>query len=281
MPPLLTALALTVLQTASAQAAHPPQATDADALRPDTVLVVAGGPRVVLVNSLAGGIAALRLSVPLVEGPAEAGAGMALLDLALERMQGLAGPVGALVSASRTPWGLAYAVEGAAADLEYLAYLLREAVAEPKNDALALGRVRLRLSEAVAREVETPSGHLIAELRRTAAPEFPPIQGTAATVATLDVARIREVWWRSHRPEAMTLVVAAAVVPEVVLASVKDMGAVGSPGGPPLDAPASTDSSSPPPRPLCWPSSHHPDRRSRPPPLSQRSSGARSSRSPC
>ena len=242
---LLVGLTLAVLQTAPSQAAVPPQVGGGDPLRPDTVLVVPGGPRVILVNSVGGGVAALRLSVPLVEGPAEAGAGVILRDLALQRMRGLAGPVGAHISASRTPWGLAYAVEGAAADLEYLAYLLRAAVAEPEGDPLALGRSRQRLAEAVARESETPSGRLIGELRRAAAPGLPPLNGTAGTVAGLDAARIREVWRRSHSPEAMTLVVAAAVVPEVVLASVRGMGATGAALGPPLDAPAPSEPSLP------------------------------------
>jgi predicted Zn-dependent peptidase len=195
-------------------------------------------------------VAAHRLSVPVEEGPSEAGAGQVLRDLALDRMRGLAGPVGARVSATRTPWGLAYSVEGAAADFEYLAYLLREAVAEPEDDALTLERYRQRLWEDVARRTETPSGRLISDLRRAVAPHLPPLRGSPATVGGLDAARIRSVWWRSHRPEAMTLVVAAAVVPEVVLASVKGMGATGSQGGPPLDAPALTTARSPSPQSL-------------------------------
>ena len=225
MSPLLAVLAVTVLQAS---------------FQPDTVLAVPGGPRVVLVNSVDGGVAALRLSVPLEEGPSEAGAGQVLRDLALDRMLGLAGPVGARVSATRTPWGLAYSVEGAAVDLEYLTYLLREAVAEPESDALSLDRSRQRLAEDIARRVETPAGRLISDLQRAAAPHLPPLRGSQGTVASLDAARIRSVWWRSHRPEAMTLVVSAGVAPEVVLASVMGVGAVGSEGGPPLDAPVST-----------------------------------------
>jgi len=235
MSPLLAALVATVLQVSP---------VPADAFQPDTVLIVPGGPRLVLVTSVDGGVAALRLSVPLIEGPSEAGAGQVLRDMALDRMRGLAGPVGARVSATRTPWGLTYAVEGAAADLEYLAYLLREAVAEPEHDALTLERSRQRLGEDVARRYETPSGRLISDLRTAAAPHLPPLGGSPATVASLDAARIRSVWWRSHHPEAMTLVVAAAVVPEVLLASLKGMGAVDSQGGPPLDAPVPTSSRS-------------------------------------
>jgi len=228
MSPLLAALVATVLQVSP---------VPADAFQPDTVLIVPGGPRLVLVASVDGGVAALRLSVPLDEGPSEAGAGQVLRDLALDRMRGMAGPVGARVSATRTPWGLTYTVEGAAADLEYLAYLLREAVAEPEHDALTLERSRQRLEEDVSRRYETPSGRLISDLRSASAPHLPPLGGSPATVASLDAARIRSVWWRSHHPEAMTLVVAAAVVPEVLLASLKGMGAVDSQGGPPLDAP--------------------------------------------
>jgi len=235
MSPLFAVLAVTVLQAS---------------FQPDTVLTVSGGPRVVLVSSVDGGVAALRLSVPLEEGPSEAGVGQVLRDLALDRMRALAGPVGARVSATRTPWGLAYSVEGAAADLEYLTYLLREAVAQPEHDALSIERSRQRLREDVARRAETPSGRLISDLRRAAVPHLPPLRGTPGTVASLDAARISSVWWRSHRPEAMTLVVAAAVVPEVVLASVKGMGAVDSQGGPPLDAPAPTSPRSPRPQSL-------------------------------
>jgi len=183
-------------------------------------------------------VAALRLALPLREGAVEAGAGRLLGDLALERMRALARPVGAQVSVSRTPWGVAYAVVGAAADFEYLAYLLREAVSAPDVTGPALAEARLRLQGEAAEAVETPSGRVAADLRAQLARGAPPLEGTPASVAALDAARVREVWLRSHQASAMTLVVSAPVVPEVVLAATRGMGAPEDAAAPAPDAPA-------------------------------------------
>jgi predicted Zn-dependent peptidase len=214
-------------------AVRPPSPFD-----PDTVLAPAGGLRVVLLRTTGQGVAALRLSIPLQEGPAEAGAGRILRALALEKMESLARPVGARVAAARTPWGLAYSVEGAAADFEYLAYLLREAVAEPVPSRGVLADARLTLGEEAARFLETPRGRLAADLRHQVAPSVTQSEGTPATVAALDQARIRDVWRRSHQASSMTLVVSAPVVPEVILAVSRTMGSAESDEAPPLDAPA-------------------------------------------
>jgi predicted Zn-dependent peptidase len=201
------------------------------------VLAAVGGPRVVLLRTTGQGVAALRLSIPLQEGPTEAGAGRILRTLALERMESLARPVGARVAAARTPWGLAYSVEGAAADFEYLAYLLREAVAEPSPSRGVLADARLSSAEEAARLLETPRGRLTTDLRSQVAPGLTHPEGTPATVRGLDQARIRDVWRRSHQASAMTLVVSAPVVPEVILAVSRTMGAAEADGAPPFDAP--------------------------------------------
>jgi len=54
---------------------------------PDTLLQPPGGPRIVILGTPGEGVAALRLAVPLHEGPAEAGAGHILRELALRRME--------------------------------------------------------------------------------------------------------------------------------------------------------------------------------------------------
>ncbi|MCG6955459.1 MAG: hypothetical protein LJF04_05650 [Gemmatimonadetes bacterium] len=183
----------------------------------------------------------MRIFIPLTEGPVEEGAGEVLRDLALARMQGLANLVGARVSASRTPWGLAYEVEGAAADFEYLAYVLRTAVGEPDTAAAALDAALHHLEEAQARARETPDGRLAAELRAAVAPGVSPLEGSAATLRGLDAARIRQVWRRSHQASAMTLVVSSPMVPEVVLAATRGMGAPEAAAAAPPDAPALPD----------------------------------------
>ena len=224
----------------AAQTVDPAGAASAEgpyaALVPDTVIFPSGGPRIVLLTAPGEGVAALRLAVPLREGPAEAGAGWLLKELALERMQTLARPVGAEVAAIRTPWGVAYSVVGAAADFEFLAYLLRQAVEAPDVEAPAFIETRLRLREAAARGVETPSGRVAAELRAQAAPGIPPALGSPGSLQAMDGALVRQVWLRSHQASGMTLVVSAPVVPEVVLAATRGMGAPEESAMGPLDA---------------------------------------------
>jgi len=210
-------------------------------LTPDTVLNPPSGPRIVMLGAEGEGVAAMRISVPLTEGPVEEGAGEVLRALALARMQGMADLVGARVSASRTPWGLSYEVEGAVADFEYLAYILRTAVAAPDTAASSLDAARHLLEEAQARTRETPDGKIAADLRAAVAPGVRPLQGSAATLPGLDAARIRQVWRRSHQASVMTLVVSSPLVPEVVLAATRGMGAPEAAAAGPLDAPAPVD----------------------------------------
>ncbi|HSW29135.1 MAG TPA: hypothetical protein VLH75_06505 [Longimicrobiales bacterium] len=231
-----------VPRAAGAQVMPAPEPRPASALAPDTVLAPLGGPRIVLLASPGVGVAALRLAVPLREGPTEAGAGRLLRDLALERMRSLARPVGAEVSAARTPWGIAYTAVGATADFEYLAYLLREAVASPDVTGPGFAEVRLRLQGDATAAVETPSGRVGADLRSQIAPGLPPLEGTPASLQAMDAARVREVWLRSHQPSTMTLVVSAPVAPEVVLAATRGMGAPEESAAPPPGAPASAGS---------------------------------------
>lgn len=210
---------------------------------PDTVLSVAGAPRIVLLSHTIPAVASLRLDVSLTEEPLEAGAAAVLGALALNRIRSLAGPVGARARVQRTPWGLAYQVDGSAADLEYLAYLLRQAVAEPGDDIGALQRARGALEAAQAAVEDAPERYLTETLRRALAPGTP-TTGTPASLEHLDLARLSAFWRRSHRPESMTLVAAAPVAPEVLLASMMEMGASGTEAPPPLDAP--TPASPPP-----------------------------------
>lgn len=235
---LATAVFAAPLLGQVADTASGPPLTPPSPFRPDTVLSPPGGPRALILGAPRQGVAALRLAIPFTEGPVEAGAGAILRDLALERMQALARPVGARVTASRTPWGLAYAVEGASADFEYLAYLLRQAVARPDVESPAFQEARLRLQDAATASLETPSARIASELRAQVAPDLSPPTGTPTSVKGLDAATVLDVWRRTHQAASMTLVVSAAVVPEVVLAATRGMGAPASAAAGPLDAPA-------------------------------------------
>lgn len=233
----LAALACATLVSPPALAAQDGEASARVSFAPDTVLAPPGGPRIILLSASGEGIAALRISVPLTEGPAEAGAGRILRDLTLARLESLARPAGVRVRASRTPWGLAYTVEGAAADFEYLAYLVRQAVVAPEVNSPTFEEARLRLAEEASRGIETPRDFLTATLRRGVAKGVPPLEGTPSTVATLDAASVLDLWRRTHQSRTMTLVASVPVVPEVVLAATRGLGAPDGAPSDPLDAP--------------------------------------------
>jgi len=248
MRALLLALLLIVLGPASAEsqptgatASTPSVPTPVQALTPDTVLDPPGGPRIVLLGTQGRGVSALRLFVPLTESSLESGMGRVMADLAERRMEALARPVGARTRVVRTPRGLAYEAEGATADLEYLAYLLREGASRPDVSEIPFTRARTRAEERVARSREVPSERLARSLRSALDPGAQPLDGTRASLEALQPARILEVWQRSHRAPGMTLVVSAGVLPEVVLAATRGMGSADPTDPGQVYAPASDD----------------------------------------
>ena len=215
----------------AAPPAAPAQASDA-AFVPDTILQLPGGPRLIVLHADPGGVAALRLSVPLVESAAEAGAGRMLAALAERRMVGAARQIGARVSVTRTPWGLAYSVEGAEVDLDYLVYLLRLATAEPRPEIGVVEAIRAELIVDLERQAESPGDRLLADLRRAAAPELVPLAGSLAAVRLLTEARLRAVWRRTHRGRSMSLVAMTSASAVELLSMVE---AIGLPDGTPAD----------------------------------------------
>jgi len=227
------------------------QASDA-AFTPDTVLQMPGGPRIVVLRSDPGGVAALRLSIPFVETAAEAGAGRMLAALAERRMAGVARQVGARVSASRTPWGLAYSVEGAEADLDYLAYLLRLATAQPRPENGIVELIRAELILDLERQDESPGDRLLADLRRTTAPDLSPLGGSHSSVRLLDQARLRAVWQRTHLAPSMSLVAMTSASAVTLLAMLEQIGLPKVEVTEPMNAPDSGVVNRGPPPPGSW-----------------------------
>lgn len=222
---MIRAVLLAATTFVAAPGAAASQASPSDAFRPDTVVAAPGGPRIVMLRPSTGGVAAMRLSVRFEEGPTEAGAGWILRDLAQAHLESLARPVGARVAVSRTPWGLAYTVEGAVADIEFLTYLLREGAGTPQLGSIPFESARQASEAVLASRTEAPGPRVLDLLRRRVAPELLSDRGTPVTLQAMGPARVREVWIRTHQPEAMTLVVAADVPPEVILAGTRGMGA--------------------------------------------------------
>ena len=213
-----------------------------DPFMADTVMSPPSGPRIVRLPAPGSPIVALRLSVPIVEGPAEAGAARILQMLGEQRARALGTSVGAHVEGSRTPWGISYTVMGPAADLDYLTYLLRQAVRDPAGEAIDFAQARATLMAEAQRRAETPGGRVTAQLRNTAAPFAPPSGGTPGSLTRMTLAGIRDMWLRSHQPDRMTLLVSGDVQLDVLLVSMMEMGAPTSTVTGPLDAPVSEPS---------------------------------------
>jgi predicted Zn-dependent peptidase len=231
---LLATLTLSVPATGLAQAAPDP-------LVPDSVLRAPGFPAIMRLPGPAPDVVSLRLSIPLDERPAEAGAGRLLVALAGARMAGPAATLGARIETGRTPWGLVYTVSGPAADLDFLAFLLREATRAPSDADGRLQRERAALDASLGRLEETGGGRVAAALRREATPGHPPVDGTRGSVMGLSASLLRDVWARSHHADAMTLLVLGDVADPVLLASLAGLGApADTPRPPPLEGPAPT-----------------------------------------
>ena len=216
--------------------------TTVDPFRPDTVMSPPGAPRIVRLPAPGSPIVALRLSIPVAESPAEAGATRILQMLGEVRARALSTAVGAHVEASRTPSGIAYTVVGPTTDLDYLAYLLREAIREPVGEWAGFSQARASLMGEARRKAETPRGRVTSQLRSAAAPFAPPSEGTSGSLERLTLAKVRDVWARSHQPEVMTLLVSGDVPVDLLLVAVTDIGSPTSPTGGPSDAPLSEPS---------------------------------------
>jgi hypothetical protein len=195
-----------------------------DAFRPDTVLTPRGGPKLIRLSAPGSGLTTLRLSIPIEETPIEAGTGLMLQMLGLDRARAAGSTVGVRVEGSRTPWGIAYTVVGPSEEFDYLAFLLREAVAEPRPDRVELERARARAVEEAMRTSETGPGRLAKELRAAAIPGSIPLSGTPTTLEGVTEATLRDLWRRSHRREAMSLIMVGPEPLELVLASFEDVG---------------------------------------------------------
>lgn len=194
-------------------------------LRPTQVLRPPGGPMIAIVETPGSGITAARVTVSLREGPSEAGYAKVLERLALERMQAVARRMGARVDAARTPWGVTYTAVGAEADFEHLAWILREAVAEPDPEPVHFERTRARVQAEVDRLRETAHGALLSWLRDRAFPTLPALEGTGATLDSLTVDRLREFWARTHQRSDMRFVVAGALPTEALQVAFAHVGA--------------------------------------------------------
>ena len=225
----------------SAQVATEPTAW----LLPDTVLTPPEGLRLVLKRSPSPGITTIRAFIPLDETFEEAGIGRVLAGLAAERVRGTVARIGATFEASRTPTGIAYAVTGSDEDFDYLAFILRRALAEPGEQAVVVRRIAGRAQRTLERESETGRGWISADLSAKLCPTLAPEAGVASTLSTLTPAGVQRFWRRTHRRERASLIVVSRASRPLVFSALRSLGL------PPTDASegAPPSTSAPPARP--------------------------------
>jgi len=195
----------------------------ADALVPDSVLRLPEGPELVVFHNPGASVTAIRVAVRLDEPARNAGAARVLQAHSLARVRTAASSVGAQVSATRTPWGIAYTVVGPQTHFEYLAWILREAVSEPNFDRVRFLRARAAVEADVERSAETPHGLLSEKLWNQLSPGEPPTSGTHATISSLTPGSVRDLWARTHRPDHMSVVIAGPASIESSIAAFKDL----------------------------------------------------------
>lgn len=220
-----------------------PQQTPA--LRADEILRPPGGPEIAVFRSVAPEVVSLRLSIPLEETPAEAGAGQFFQRQATDRMEPLARRIGARAEVHRTPQGMVYQVSGALSDLDFLGWILRAAL-EPPSPA-DFDDIRRRIAVENDRRMETPQGVLATRVRAALAPGVPSVYGTTGSLDRIDSSRLLSIWERSHRRDRARLVVAGQVPAELGLALAADLAIPEGVDAAPI--PAGEDTGSPQPTP--------------------------------
>jgi predicted Zn-dependent peptidase len=201
-----------------------------DALLPDSILQLPEGPRIVLFRNPGASVTAIRLSITLEEDVHEAGAARILQAQALQRVRSASASVGATVTASRTPWGISYTVVGPQTHFEYMAWILRQAVAAPSLQRVQFLRAREAVTAEVERTTETPLGVLAERLWSQISPGDPLPSGNHASMRQITPASVRALWERTHRPDRMTVVVAGPVSPDPIIVAFKDLTEAVTPG---------------------------------------------------
>ncbi len=198
--------------------------------RADETLTLAGGTEVAIFRSVAGDAVSIRLSFLLQEDRSEAGAGQFIQVQAEERMRSLARRIGARAEVHRTPQGLVYQISGAVADLDFLAWILREGIQPPSGEDFEAARRLIQVEND--RRSETPQGVLVTRMRAALAPSTPSVYGTVGSLSRIDPTRVLAVWQRSHRRDNARLVLAGRVRMELALAVANDLRIPEGPSSP-------------------------------------------------
>lgn len=196
-----------------------------------------GEPMFVVHRQPAIPLVTLRMSL-LVDDPAGmAGAGHFIQHLQYARLQSQADVVGGQVRIDRTADAIVYSVTGPAAELHFLAGMLRSTLQPPSAGAGARLTAERELAEERLAEWETAGRHLRAALRGRLFPMDISAAGTQSSAARLADEPLERIWSRLYRPERL----AVLAVGDVELAQVRQEFADLPPAPDPEFSRAATD----------------------------------------
>jgi predicted Zn-dependent peptidase len=161
-------------------------------------------------------VVALRMALLADDPQGFAGAGHLIQHLHLPAMEEQAARVGARVQALRTSDALVYTVTGPAAELDYLAGVLRGALRAPNPAQPQLLMALNALAEERGAERETAASYVRAALRQGLFPGELPAAGTAASARRLETAPLEALWGEMYAPERIAVVAVGDVGAEQV-----------------------------------------------------------------
>lgn len=156
--------------------------------------------------------------MPATEVFGEAGAARVLIELATERVRGIAARTGARFSATRDSRGIAYSVWGSDLDLDYLFLVAGRAAAEPIDGRVALRSAVQRVAADLEPSAETGLGWVVSSLTDQMCPTAPPWTGRIADLEALDAEALGQFWARTHRPGGWVVTVSTGLPTATVLA---------------------------------------------------------------
>lgn len=215
------------------------------AVVPDSVIHPPGSPEYVFLPSVDATLSAVRVSVLFEEGPGEQGAGALLRELAERRVGAMARASGIEFAASRTPWGLSYTVVGPTSDFERIAEALRSALRAPTVDRIQVDRARRQVSADIEGEYETALGSLSRLLRTRLIRTEATLSGTPGSLVALEGSVLQAFWARTHARASLRVLIASPTPPELLFATLRELGKAGDPGpniglAPPAELPPAT-----------------------------------------
>jgi predicted Zn-dependent peptidase len=170
-------------------------------------------------------VVAVRLSVLADDPPGYAGAGHLIQHLVYPSLQEQVRRVGGEVFMERNADAIVYTVLGPAAELPYLAGVLRSALRPPAPSPSALLAARYALLEERLAEWETAGSHVRATLRTRLFPDQLSPAGTDASAARLADASLSAVWGEIYRPDRVSIVAVGDVRMEEVAGAFSELPA--------------------------------------------------------